>query len=57
MMGLPQRLVEKLGCPQCHGALEYAKNEDKLKCPKCRLAFRVANDIPVLIIEEAEKLQ
>ena len=57
MMGLPQRLVEKIGCPKCHGALEYINSENKLKCPKCRLAFRVANDIPVLIIEEAEKLQ
>jgi len=57
MMGLPQRLVEKIGCPKCHGALEYINSENKLKCPKCRLVFRVANDIPVLIIEEAEKLQ
>ena len=57
MMGLPGRLVEKLGCPQCHGVLDYAENEDKLKCPKCRLAFRVAHDIPVLVVEEAEKLQ
>ena len=55
-MGLPKRLVEKLACPQCHGALDYLENEDKLNCPKCRLAFRVANDIPVLVIEDAEKL-
>lgn len=56
-MGLPKRLVEKLACPQCHGTLDYIENEDKLICPKCRLAFRVANDIPVLVIEDAEKVQ
>ena len=57
MMGLPERLVEKLGCPQCHGALDYNENDNRLECPKCRLAFRVANDIPVLVLDEAEKLQ
>ena len=56
-MGLPERLVRKLGCPQCHGALDYVEKDDNLKCPKCRLAFRIENDIPVLVLEEAEELQ
>jgi hypothetical protein len=56
-MGLPSRLVEILGCPECHGALDYVEEDNKLKCLKCRLAFRIENDIPVLILEDAEKLQ
>jgi len=57
MMSLPNELVQKLACPQCHGALGYSEEENKLTCPKCRLAFRVVRDIPVLVIDEAEKLQ
>ena len=56
-MSLPNELVQKLACPQCHGALGYSEEENKLTCPKCRLAFRVVRDIPVLVIDEAEKLQ
>jgi len=56
-MGLPKELVEKLACPQCHGTLAYIEKEDRLECSRCRLAFRVINDIPVLQIDEAQKLQ
>ena len=57
MMGLPNELVDKLACPQCHGALEYVKKDEKLECHQCRLAFRITDDIPVLIIDEATALQ
>ena len=56
-MGLPKELVEKLACPQCHGSLDYLEKDNRLECPKCQLAFRVTNNIPVLQIDEAQKLQ
>lgn len=56
-MTLPKELVEKLACPKCHRALDYQENESRLVCSECRLAFRIMNDIPVLEIGEAEKLQ
>ncbi len=56
-MTLPKELVEKLACPKCHQALEYQENNSRLACSGCKLAFMVINDIPVLEIGEAEKLQ
>ena len=57
MMALPVKLVEKLACPQCHGVLDYFPDKNRLECRNCRLAFRVADDIPVLVLDEAEKMK
>jgi uncharacterized protein YbaR (Trm112 family) len=53
-MALSEKLLELLVCPKCKGELEYKKEENKLNCDSCRLSFRVDDDIPVLLIEEAE---
>jgi len=53
-MALSEKLLEILVCPKCKGELEYGKEENKLKCESCRLSFRVDDDIPILLIEEAE---
>jgi uncharacterized protein YbaR (Trm112 family) len=55
-MTLPDTLLEKLACPQCHGTLNYFPDKNRLECRTCRLAFRVADDIPVLVLDEAEKM-
>lgn len=56
-MTLPKELVEKLACPKCHQALDYQEDKSRLACLGCRLAYKIINDIPVLEISEAEKLQ
>lgn len=56
-MALPVQLLEKLACPKCHGELDYREPENRLNCRNCRLAYRVADDIPVLEIDEAEELK
>ena len=55
-MTLPDKLVKKLACPQCHGVLDYFPERERLQCASCRLAFRVTDDIPVLVLDEAEKM-
>lgn len=55
-MPLPERLLEKLVCPNCKGKLEYESHKDRLICNPCRLAYRVDNGVPVLLSDEAEKL-
>jgi uncharacterized protein YbaR (Trm112 family) len=55
-MALPEPLRKKLACPKCHQPLEYIEAEDRLVCGQCRLAFRVVDDIPVLVLDEAEEL-
>jgi len=50
-----KELLEILACPQCKGELEYDEDKDRLICHKCRLIYRVEDDIPIMLIDEAEK--
>jgi len=52
---LNKKLLDILACPKCKGDLEYKKNEDQLICNKCRLRYRIEDDIPIMLIDEAEK--
>ena len=49
-----QELLDILACPKCKGDLEYNEDEDTLTCPACRLIYRVEDDIPIMLIDEAE---
>lgn len=51
-----QELLDLLACTSCKGPLEYRDKEQKLVCPRCRLAYRVEDDIPNMLLDEAEKL-
>ena len=55
-MALPETLLKKLVCPQCKGKLDYRDSADRLICNNCKLAYPIADNIPVLLIDEAEKL-
>jgi len=48
--------MEVLACPQCKGRLEKRTSPEALVCKKCALAFPVRDDIPVMLVDEAEKL-
>lgn len=52
-MTLDARLLEILVCPKCRGELEYREAENELRCPACRIAYRIEDDIPILLIDEA----
>ena len=51
---LDQKLLEILACPKCKGELEYKKEEELLICHECRLKYRIEDDIPIMLIDEAE---
>jgi uncharacterized protein YbaR (Trm112 family) len=51
---LDSTLKEVLVCPQCHGALEEDEANARLICRQCRLAYRIEQGIPIMLIEEAE---
>lgn len=53
---LDKKLLDILVCPKCKGDLEYDKNKDRLICHKCKLAYPIKDDIPVMLIDEAEDL-
>jgi len=52
---LSKELLEILVCPQCKGELENDTQNQKLICHHCRLKYAVKDDIPIMLIEEAEK--
>lgn len=55
-MALSPELKEILACPKCKGELEFREAESEIRCPRCRLAFRIEEDIPVMLLDEARPL-
>ena len=53
-MALDPRLLEILACPKDKGPLLYFADEDCLYNPRLRLKYRITDDIPVMLIDEAE---
>ena len=51
-----KELLDILGCTVCKGKLDYDEPNQKLICPKCRLAYRIEDDIPNMLVDEAEKI-
>jgi uncharacterized protein YbaR (Trm112 family) len=55
-MAVDKELLEILACPNCRGNVEYHQDEDVIVCVgKCRYRYPVRDDIPVMLIDEAEK--
>ena len=52
-MSLDPGLLQILACPRCKGRLVLTPQRDALGCSVCRVAYSVADDIPVMIYEEA----
>jgi uncharacterized protein YbaR (Trm112 family) len=50
------RLLEILVCPLCKGPLVYRKAEGELVCRADRLAYPVKDGIPVMLEDDARKL-
>jgi len=50
------RLLDILVCPLCKSALVYRKAEQELVCKADRLAFPIRDGIPVMLEEDARKL-
>jgi uncharacterized protein YbaR (Trm112 family) len=49
------KLLEILACPVCKGNLTYQKTDQKLLCEKCRLKYLIQDDIPIMLVDRAEK--
>jgi len=55
-MSIDEELLDILACPQCGGDLRWDDHEDELICDACRLAYPIRKDIPIMLIEEARRL-
>jgi len=65
---IDRELLEILACPACKSGLRYDEENQKLICldenrktrefkrgERCGLIYSIKDDIPVMLIEEAEK--
>jgi hypothetical protein len=55
-MALAPELKEILACPRCKGDLEFREDLQEIRCHACRLVFRIEDDIPVMLLDEARPL-
>jgi uncharacterized protein len=55
-MSVDAQLLEILVCPKCKGDLEYREAEASLICHKDELRYPVRDDIPIMLIDEAESV-
>ena len=54
-MALSADLLEILICPACRAKVELNADSTGLKCVGCRRVYPVRDDIPIMLIDEAEK--
>jgi uncharacterized protein len=55
-MALNAELKEILACPKCKGDLEYHEERSEIHCKACKLVYPIRDDIPVMLISEAQPL-
>lgn len=65
-MAVHDKLLEVLVCPACKGPLiaqrrqggEDATASDvlSLDCPSCRLRYPIVEDIPVMLVDQAQRI-
>lgn len=51
---IDKELLDILACPACKGPIEL--KGDRIICNKCRKAYPIKDDIPVMLIDEAEDI-
>ena len=53
-MALDQQLLDILACPDDKGPLLYFQDEDALYNPRLKRRYAIRDDIPIMLIDEAE---
>jgi uncharacterized protein len=56
-MPLPRELLDVLVCPKSKQPLVYFESDSFLFCPASGLKYRIDNGVPVLLVEEATKIE
>ena len=56
-MGIRKELLEILACPKCKGELRLTDAGDGLICDRCCLLYEIREDIPIMLIDEAKKIE
>ena len=53
-MALDKQLLEILACPEDKGPLLYFESDDVLYNPRLKRRYAIRDDIPIMLIDEAE---
>jgi uncharacterized protein len=53
-MALNPKLLEVLACPEDKGPLLYFEDEQALYNPRLKRRYTIKDDIPIMLIDEAE---
>ncbi len=53
-MALDSQLLDILACPEDKGPLLYFESESSLYNPRLKRRYEIRDDIPVMLIDEAE---
>ena len=56
-MALKKDLLDILACPKCKGDIRLNESESGLICDNCKLLYHIKDDIPIMLIDEAETLK
>jgi len=56
-MAIKQELLDILACPKCKGDIRLNKAGDGLICDSCKLLYHIKDDIPIMLIDEAEAIK
>ena len=56
-MGISKELLDILACPKCKGDIYLNETENGLICDRCKLLYEIKDDIPIMLIDEAQKLK
>lgn len=55
-MPLEKELLEIIVCPKCKGDLVYEEEKERLVCYNCKVYYPIRDDIPILLVEEAQPI-
>ncbi len=53
-MAISQELLDILVCALCKAPVRMKPDQSGLKCEKCHRVYPVKDDIPVMLIDEAQ---
>ena len=53
-MALDTQLLDILACPEDKGPLLYFEDEDTLYNPRLKRRYPIREDIPIMLVDEAE---
>jgi hypothetical protein len=56
-MAISGELLDILACPKCKGKIYLNEAKDGLVCDNCKLMYEIQDDIPIMLIDKAEKLE